>query len=74
MTKEQNMIKEYLEWQNIPFEIETDVPFLMKFSKGKMNPNFALGFWVFPNGQQRTLITGFYQAVDWVSSNVGRYC
>lgn len=74
MTKEQNLIKEYLEWQNIPFQIESDVAFLMKRMKGKMNPNHALGFWIYPNNPLlRNLITNFYQVIDYVDA-IGRRC
>ena len=75
MTKEQQLIKDFLEWQNTPFEIETDLPFLMKQTKGKMKPSHALGFWVYPDNQSiRHLVTGFYEAVDYVSSVGGKYC
>jgi hypothetical protein len=75
MTKEQNLIKEYLEWQNIPFQIESDLPFLMKRSKGKMDPTAALGFWIYPNNPLlRNLVTNFYETVDYVNATGGRYC
>jgi hypothetical protein len=75
MTKEQNLIKEYLEWQNIPFQIESNLPLLMKISKGKMNPAHALGFWIYPaNPLLKKLITNFYQVVDYIDATGGRYC
>lgn len=75
MTKEQNLIKEYLEWQNIPFQIESDLPFLMKRAKGKMNPAHALGFWIYPHHPLlRNLVTGFYETIDYVNATGGRYC
>ncbi len=75
MTKEQNLIKEYLEWQNIPFQIESDLPLLMKRMKGKMNPNQALGFWIYPSHPLlRNLVTGFYETIDYVNATGGRYC
>lgn len=75
MTKEQNLIKEYLEWQNIPFQIESDVRLLMTRSKGKMNPAQALGFWIYPNEPLlRNLVTDFYQTIDYVNATGGRYC
>ena len=75
MTKEQNLIKEYLEWQHIPFQIESDVALLMKRSKGKMNPNQALGFWIYPNNPLlKNLITDFYQVIDYIDAVGGRWC
>lgn len=75
MTKEQNLIKEYLEWQNIPFQIESNLPLLMKRSQGKMNPAHALGFWIYPNHPLlRNLVTGFYETINYVNATGGRYC
>ena len=73
-SREQMLIMDYLNWQNIPYQIETDLKVLMINSKGHMNPNKAIGFWLFPNSSEKVLVRDFYGAIDAVTKATSRYC
>jgi len=72
--KEIDLIKGYLEFEEIPFVEETDLATIMKASRGRVNPAEAAAVWIYPTRPNRTLITGLYQAIDFVQKAGLRKC
>lgn len=61
-----NIITGILKFESIPHAPVMDLNLLMKHSKGHANPNKLCGFYVFPDTPQQTIVTNFYEAVDFI--------